>query len=119
MKASVNAVLRQLGAAGVLLGIGLLLACAGFWASARSSRRSTSLPQRAVVERLNSRAPYQPVTGGGREDRLRRYQACSRPAAGLTAELERLHRLARGAARCRQGEYRLERRPTGGSGPTV
>ena len=34
MKARVNAVLRQLGAASVLLGIGLLLACAGFWASA-------------------------------------------------------------------------------------
>ena len=32
MKARVNALLQQLGAAGVL-GIGLLLACAGFWDS--------------------------------------------------------------------------------------
>jgi hypothetical protein len=113
MKARVNAVLRQLGAAGVL-GIGLLLACAGFWASALKPAQHELAAQRAVVERLNSRAPYQPVTGGGREDELRRFHNLFPPAAGLTAELERLHRLARGARLdVAQGEYRLERRPTG------
>jgi hypothetical protein len=65
MKARVNALLQQLGAAGVL-GIGLLLACAGFWASALKPAQHELAAQRSVVERLNSRAPYQPVTGGGR-----------------------------------------------------
>ena len=113
MRTRVNALLHRLGAAGVL-GVGLLLACAGFWASALKPAQEELAAQRAVVQRLNSRAPYQPVGGGGREDELRRFHGLFPPAAGLTAELERLHRLARGARLdVAQGEYRLERRPAG------
>ena len=43
MRARANAWLRRLGATGVL-GIGVLLACAGFWASALVPTVSASLP---------------------------------------------------------------------------
>jgi hypothetical protein len=113
MRARLNALLRRLGVAGVL-GIGVLLACAAFWMSALNPLKQELLAQRAAHERMQARSPYQPVSGGGRAEELRRFYNLFPPAANVTAELERLHRLARGARlELAQGEYRLERRPAG------
>ncbi len=113
MRARANAWLRRLGATGVL-GIGVLLACAGFWASALRPMRAELAAQHLALERLRARLPYQPVSTGGRAEELRRFQSLFPTAAGLTDELERLHRLARRAGLdLAQGEYRLERRAAG------
>lgn len=113
MRAHANAWLRRLGATGVL-GIGVLLACAGFWASALQPMRAELTAQHLALERLRARLPYRPVSTGGREEELRRFQSLFPTAAGLTDELERLHRLARRAGLdLAQGEYRLERRAAG------
>lgn len=113
MRARVNAWLRRLGAPGVL-GIGVLLACAGFWASALQPIRAELAAQHLVLGRLRARLPYQPVSTGGREEELRRFQSLFPTADALTDELERLHRLARRAGLdLAQGEYRLERRAAG------
>ncbi len=113
MRARANAWLRRLGAPGVI-GIGVLLACAGFWVSALQPLQAELAAQRLALERLRARAPYLPVAAGGREEDLRRFHNLFPPAAGLTDELERLHRLARRAGLdLAQGEYRLERRSTG------
>ncbi len=54
------------------------------------------------------------MSSGGRLDELRRFYNLFPPAAQLTDELERLHRLARRAGlELAQGEYRLERREAG------
>ena len=113
MRARLNAALEHLGIAGVL-GIGILLACAAFWTSALKPAREELAAQRAALERMRARTPYQPVAGSARAEELRRFYGLFPSAAGLTGELERLHRLARGARlELAQGEYRLERRPTG------
>ena len=113
MRSRLNALLERLGIAGVL-GIGVLLACAAFWTSALKPATEELAAQRAAHERMRARTPYQPVSGGGRADELRRFYNLFPAAAGLTGELERLHRLARGARlELAQGEYRLERRATG------
>lgn len=113
MRARLNALLRQLGAAGVL-GIGVLLACAAFWVSALKPMQAQLAAQRSAQEQLRARTPYQPVSGGGRAEELRRFYELFPPAANLNAELERLHRLARAARlELAQGEYRLERRAAG------
>ncbi|MDH3320715.1 MAG: hypothetical protein OEO84_13625 [Betaproteobacteria bacterium] len=113
MRARVNAWLRRLGAPGVI-GIGVLLACAGFWVSALQPLQAELAAQRLALERLHTRSPLQPVSIGGREAELRRFQNLFPPATSLTSELERLHRLARRAGLdLAQGEYRLERRPAG------
>lgn len=113
MRARVNAWLRRLGATGVI-GLGVLLACAGFWLSALQPIEAELAAQRLALERLRTRSPYQPVSAGGREDELRRFQNLFPSAAGLTDELERLHRLARRSGLdLAQGEYRLEQRTAG------
>lgn len=113
MRARLNAVLEYLGVAGIL-GIGILLACGAFWISALKPAKEELGAQRAALERMRARSPVQPVSGGGRAEDLRRFYNLFPPAAGLTAELERLHRLARGSRlELAQGEYRLERRPAG------
>lgn len=113
MRARLIAALDYLGVAGIL-GIGCLLACGAFWFSAVKPAKEELGAQRAALERLRARTPAQPISGGGRVDELRRFYNLFPPAAGLTAELERLHRLARGARlELAQGEYRLERRPAG------
>jgi hypothetical protein len=113
MKRRMNAILHQLGTAGVL-GIGVLLACAAFWTSTLAPARTELAAQRAALEQLRARTPHQPIAGSGREDELRRFYSLFPPASSLTAELERLHRFARGARLdVAQGEYRLERRPAG------
>jgi len=113
MRSRLNALLRQLGIPGVL-GIGVLLACAGFWLSALKPLQQELAAQRSAIERLGARTPYQPVSAGGRADELQRFQNLFPAAAQLTGELERLHGLARDARlELAQGEYRLERRDAG------
>src|SRR4051812_16754507 len=96
MRAHIDRLLRRLGAPGVL-GIGVLLACAGFYVTALAPLEQETAAQRLALERLKSRAPYQPVSSGGRADELRRFYNLFPPAASLTDELERLDRLARGS----------------------
>ena len=113
MTRRLNALLHRLGAAGIL-GIGVLLACAAFWTSTVAPAKTELGAQRAALEQLRARTPHQPIAGGGREDELRRFYSLFPPASELTGELERMHRIARGAGLdLAQGEYRLERRPTG------
>ena len=112
MKARIEAFLARLGAAGVL-GIGLLLACAGFYASWLAPLEREAAARSLALERLKARSPLQPVAVG-RADELRRFQNLFPSASELTGEVERLHRLARAAGLdLAQGEYRLERRPSG------
>jgi hypothetical protein len=113
MRARIEAGLRRLGAAGVL-GLGVLLACAGFWFSALQPLEAELAAQRLAAERLQARVPYQPVSSGGRAEELRRFQGLFPRSDRLTDEVERLHRMARAAGlELAQGEYRLERRPVG------
>jgi hypothetical protein len=113
MKARLEAMLRRLGAPGVL-GIGVLLACAGFYATALAPVEKEAVAQRVALERLRARTPHQPVSSGGRADELRRFYNLFPPAGALTDEMERLDRLARSSGvELSQGEYRLERRAAG------
>ena len=96
MKWRLQLVLRRLGTAGVL-GIGLLAACTGFWASALAPAERELGAQRLAAERLRARTPYQPVATSGRAEELRRFYNLFPSSASLTAELERVHALARRA----------------------
>ena len=116
MKARFDRFLRSLGIAGVL-GIGVLLACAGFWASALQPINAELAARRVAAERLQSRTLYQPASAGRderREAELARFFALFPAPEDLADEVSRIHRLARGSGlELDQGEYRLERR-TGG-----
>jgi hypothetical protein len=113
MKNRLERLLRRLGAAGIL-GLGVLLACAGFYASALAPLEKEAAAQRLALERLKARTPHRPVASGGRADELRRFYSLFPAADELTDELERLHALARRSGLdLAQGEYRLERRASG------
>ena len=113
MKARLEALLRRLGAAGVL-GIGVLLACAGFYASTLAPLEAEAAAQRLALERLKARSPHRLVGSGGRGDDLQRFYSLFPPSAELTDQVERLHGLARRSGLdLAQGEYRLERRASG------
>jgi len=113
MRARLEMLLRRLGGAGVL-GIGVLLACAGFYVTALAPVEHEAQAQRLALERLRARTPHQPVSSGGRADELRRFYNLFPPASELTDDVERLHRLARSSGLdLAQGEYRLERRASG------
>lgn len=104
-----NALLARLGLPGVL-GIGVLLACAGFYFSAVVPVERELAAQRLAAERLRARTPFQPVTAGGREEELQRFYALFPPIERLSAELEDLYSLARASKlELAQGEYRLEK----------
>jgi Tfp pilus assembly protein PilO len=112
MKARLERALRRLGAAGVL-GIGVALACAGFYAQALAPLEAQVAAERTALERLRARTPYQPVSSG-REQDLQRFYSLFPSAAQLGEELARVHRYARKSGlELAQGEYRLERRPEG------
>ena len=112
MKARLERWLRRLGPAGVL-GIGVLLACAGFYSDALAPLEDQVKSERAALERMRARTPYQPASGG-REQDLQRFYGLFPSAAQLGEEVERLHRLARKSGlELAQGEYRLERRAEG------
>lgn len=113
MKARAERLLRRLGALGVL-GIGVLIACAAFYVSTLAPAAQELDAQRAALERLRARTPYQPVAANGRAEELRRFYSLFPAAGDLTNEVERLHRLARRAGLdLAQGDYRLERRTIG------
>lgn len=113
MKARLEKALRRLGPAGIL-GIGVLLACGGFWSSELRPMEREISQRQAAAERLRSRTPYQPVSRDSRAEELRRFHSLFPSPRDLTAEIEKLHRLARGAGlELAQGEYRLERPATG------
>ena len=112
MKARLERALRRLGASGVL-GIGVLLACAGFYVQALAPLEDQVAAERLALQRLQTRTPYQPVSGG-REQDLQRFYSLFPSAAQLAEEVERVHRYARKSGlELAQGEYRLERRPEG------
>lgn len=113
MRAAAERLLRRLGAFGVLA-CGVLVASAAFYASTLAPAAQELAAQRAALERLRARAPYQPVAAGDRAEELRRFYSLFPASNELTPELERLHRLARRAGLdLAQGEYRLERRSVG------
>lgn len=108
-----NALLERLGVAGVL-GIAVLLACAGFWVASLKPIQEEVTAQRSALERLRARAPFRPLAADARAEELRRFHGLFPPVEALTGELERLHRLGRAAGlELAQGEYRLERRAAG------
>lgn len=112
MKARLERWLRRLGPAGVL-GVGVLLACAGFYSDALAPLEQQVRAERVALERLRTRTPYQPVANG-RDEELQRFYSLFPSAAQLGGEIERLHRLARKSGlELAQGEYRLERRAEG------
>ena len=113
MRARLQVLLRRLGTPGVL-GIGVLVACAGFWSSALAPAERELAAQSLALERLRARTPFQPVSTGGRAEELRRFYSVFPDAHELTDQLERLHGLARRSGLdLAQGEYRLERRSSG------
>lgn len=113
MKPRLNALLRRLGAAGVL-GIGLAFGCAAFYFSALAPLEAEIAAQKAALEQLQSRSLYRPAAAGGRAEELRRFYNLFPPSDRLTGETARLHRLGRAAGLdLQQGEYRLERRQAG------
>jgi hypothetical protein len=113
MRARLEALLRRLGLAGIA-GVGVLLACAGFYASALAPLEAEAAAQRLALERLKARTAHRPIASSGRADDLRRFYSLFPPAAQLTDEVERLHALARRSGLdLAQGEYRLERRAAG------
>ncbi len=113
MRNRLNALLRRLGVPGVL-GIGVLLACAAFWASAVKPAQEEIAAQRLALEQLRTRSLYRPAATGGPEEQLRRFYGLFPPAERLTDEVERLHSMGRAAGlELSQGEYRLERPASG------
>jgi len=113
MKALLHKLVRTLGPAGVL-GIGVLVGCAGFYASGVVPAKRELAEQRLALERMRSRTPYRPVSAGGPEQDLQRFYQLFPPASSLTDEVERMHRLARRSGlELAQGEYRLEPAPAG------
>ena len=113
MRQRAEALLRRLGTAGIV-GLGMLLACAGFYFSALAPLEQEAAAQRLALERLKTRTPYTPVASGGRAEELRRFYSVFPDAHELTDQLERLHGLARRSGLdLARGEYRLERRSAG------
>jgi Tfp pilus assembly protein PilO len=111
-----NRLLRAIGIPGVI-GIGVLLACAGFWFSALAPLAEEVSAQAAALERLRNRTLYQPASVG-RDDRreadLARFYGLFPPTEKLADEVARIHKLGRAAGLdLEQGEYRLERRSVG------
>jgi hypothetical protein len=108
-----NAWLNRLGVAGVL-GVGVLLACVGFYLSAIAPAARELAAQRLAAERMHLRLPYQPVKARERAEELRRFQNLFPPVERLTDELERLYGLARESKlELTRGEYRLDKPATG------
>ena len=113
MKARLEAWLRRLGPAGIVA-LGILLACGAFYVNAVVPAEEEAAAQRAGLERLRSRTSRGPIPVDDRAGELRRFYSLFPEPSQLNAQVERLHRLGRGAGLdLAQGEYRLERRTTG------
>lgn len=106
MKARLNAFARRLGALGVL-GVGGLLACAGFYVSGL-------VPLQDEIREQSLAAAYRPPSSGGPADDLARFYDFFPPADELTRHVDRLHRLAlRSGLELARAEYRLEKPAAG------
>jgi hypothetical protein len=106
----VHAVLRALGAAGVL-GIGVLFFCVPFYLSAVRPVEREAQAARAAAERVRTRGAYTPVSEDSRAEELRRFYAQFPTLDQLPAQLARIYGLARDAKlELLQAEYRLDRR---------
>jgi len=113
MRARLDALLARLGVAGVL-GIGVLIACAAFHAGTLLPAQRELAAQRAALERLRARGPFQPLAADRLAGELERFRGLFPPVEALGGQVELLHRLARNSGlELAQGEYRLERRATG------
>ncbi len=113
MKARLERLLRRLGVPGVL-GMGMLLGCAGFYVNGVAPAEEKVRSERVALEQLATRAPHQRVSADARADELQRFYQLFPAGAQLTDEVQRLHQLARLAGLdLAQGEYRLERRSAG------
>jgi hypothetical protein len=101
--------IEMLGTAGVL-GIGVLLFCASFYASTLlPAERELAARQSAVA---GGSIVAQPVAHTA--DPLAELYSRFPPIDGLTAQVERLHRLGRATGlQLQQAEYRLEVPPAG------
>jgi hypothetical protein len=112
MRARLERLLRRLGPAGVL-GLGVLLGCAGFYFNAVVPIEAQADAERLELESLRRGAsPQRLVSANGGAEELRRFYELFPPPGKLADEVQHLHRLARGAGLdLAQGEYRLERRP--------
>jgi len=108
-----NSWLSRLGTAGVI-GVGVLLAAAGFYVSTFVPAERELAAQRLAAEHLRTRMPHQLVSAGGRADALRRFHNLFPPVEKLADELEQLYGLARAAQlELQQGKYQLEKRGAG------
>lgn len=104
--------LRLMGPAGVL-GLGVLAACAAFYVSALRPAERQLAGLRDVSRNVAS-AQLRPVALDVRSEDLRSFHALFPPVEKLPDELENLFGLARAAnLQLLQGEYRIERRPSG------
>ncbi len=114
MRARLERLLRRLGPAGVL-GLGVLLGCAGFYVNAVAPMEARADAERlALQSAARDASPHRLVSASGGEEELRRFYALFPAPGQLADEVQHLHRLARSAGLdLAQGEYRLERRPTG------
>jgi len=109
MRARLERLLRRLGVAGVL-GMGVLLGCAGFYVNAVAPAEQQARAQHAALERQVMRIQRPATAVDGREEELQRFYGLFPSAAQLTDEVERLHGLARRSGlELAQAEYRLER----------
>lgn len=108
MRARAEALLRRLGPAGVL-GIGLLVGCAGFYLD---TLLPTQAQLRAERRALGERPPQRRFATP--DDALRGYYALFPAAAQLSDDVARVHQLALAAGLdLAEAEYRLERRDAG------
>lgn len=108
-----NVWLNRLGVAGVL-GIGVLLACLGFYLSAVAPATRELAAQRVATERMYSPRLYKPTKTEERGEELRRFHDLFPPVERLTDELGRLYGLARRSKlELNHGDYRLETPPAG------
>lgn len=114
MRARLERSLHKLGAAGIA-GIGILLACAAFYAGTLAPLEQRIDAERAALERLRVASAYQPVSAAdSREAGLGRFYALFPSAGSLSSEVERLHGMAsKSGLQLSQGEYRLERHAEG------
>jgi Tfp pilus assembly protein PilO len=112
-KARIENVLRRLGAPGVL-GIGLLLGCAGFYRNAVLPAEAQARSERLALEQLAARMPQQRPSADGPDKAIRQFYELFPAPAELSDEVAQLHRLARAAGLdLSEAEYRLERRNAG------
>jgi hypothetical protein len=108
-----RALRRTLGPIG-LIGLALLIGCAGFYAYAVRPVARELQVQKAAVEQARARDPFQSIASRESTQDYGRFYAAFPPLSALPKELEKLYGLANAAKiDLAQGEYRMEKRPEG------